>query len=163
MAAAKLKASSMTTGLTMSKMKGDAALGKVDGKSEAGQNVPADQDIVRGCEGWKPLRIKFHPREPGDCYVDGEEVSGNWLPPGLMDEAFTSWDDPETCDKSRTEPGAGRAGIEQGEGLECRLPGNPYVNRGSRAMLDEVIDRLMKADLGPDGFVVICHRGASAA
>jgi hypothetical protein len=137
------------------------AVGKVDNEAGFRENIPADEDIMGLCEGRKSNDIKFY-FHPGEEKADIEVVGGNWLPASLMDQAGVNWLQPQPRRESGANPRSSRAGVNKRQDVEQAFSavGFSDSNGSARSVVDQVLDRLLKADLGPNGLFVICHRGA---
>lgn len=129
------------------------------------QEVSPNQNVVGASERRKPGHIKFYPASYAwDYDMDVEEGCGKWIAPSLMDGSFADWAEIEPLHQCGANGTDRRSGIEQSHCADnLASGGGSDSNRGSRAILNEIIDRLVKADLGPDGFLIVCHRGHATA
>ncbi|MGB3830894.1 MAG: hypothetical protein WA975_03410 [Mesorhizobium sp.] len=94
--------------------------------------------------------------------IDLMKIDGDPFSAGLDYIAGTMSPELKTSDHVGADAAHGGASVDLSENAHSvGLRGN-IANGGSdrRPVLDQVIDTLSKADLGPDGFFVICHRGA---
>lgn len=129
------------------------------------QEVSPNQNVVGASERRKPGHIKFYPASYAwDYDLDAEEGCGQWIAPSLMNDPAVDWLEREPAGEVRADSGASGPGIEQRYRSDniASIRGSDG-NRGGRAILNEIIDRLVKADLGPDGFLIVCHRGHATA
>jgi hypothetical protein len=135
------------------------SVGKVDNKAGFRENIPADEDIMGLCERRKSNDIKFY-IHTWEEKADFEVVGGNWFPASLVDHAGVDWFQSQPRCESGANPRTSRAGVNKRQDVEQAFgaAGFSDPNGSARAMADQVLDRLLKADLGPDGFFVICHR-----
>lgn len=131
---------------------------EVDGKTVSTENVPAKEYVVRFGEGREARNVKFyvHPRKEES---NGEQAYFYRFPPGFMDLSRADWFRTEPLPESRADACSVGAGIDLSE-HEAGFFGSPQgadTNLDGRPILEQVIDRLLKADLGAKGFFVICH------
>jgi hypothetical protein len=103
-------------------------------------------DVAEGHKEHGRIERRFDRRQPGD--------SGNGVP-DLRKAKFLGQTGPQ--------PGTHRASVDLRAhpdlaSSQIGRGANSDLNR--RAMLDQVLDRLSKFDLGPSGFIVIAHRGS---
>lgn len=148
--------------IPMLEVEKETSIHEIDSQAETGENVATNQNVMGSGEGWKPRPVKFYPRtEVGNAEAYGVEAGSQRFSSRLMDETGTDWFDCETVDETRAQAGPGGSGVKKREGANSlgRIAGSGNLDDGARTMLEQTIDRLLKADFGPSGFLIVCHRG----
>jgi hypothetical protein len=143
-------------------MKRGNARRKINNKPAIAENIPANKNVVGWRKGWKPrdVKIEFHAwnEEP-----DAVKVGGNWLPPRFLDGFGAASLEFEFFDKTRADGCCASSGVDQPKRGQHRLSMvriRGDTKGGGWPILEQVLDGLLKANLEPSGFVIICHRDA---
>ncbi|WP_145718462.1 hypothetical protein [Mesorhizobium tianshanense] len=137
---------------------------KVDSDTKAREQVTADKNVVRISERRQRGDIKFHVHR-GGVQSDSEDIGGYWLSPSLMDLSNVDWLESKPLGNAGANSTTGSAGVDlsQDTKLGALEIGTANLNADCRTVLEQTVDRLLKAELGPNGFFVICHRDAFEA
>lgn len=137
---------------------------KIDAQPRSPQNVATDNDIVWFPKEWQSNDFRFK-LQSAEAQTDAVEGDDDWFASCLSEEsvvAVRSQGKPPRY--LGTDTGAMRSRVDLCQhdnrvGLDKRNGSN--ANLESWSVLSKVIDGLAKADLGPAGFFVVCHRDRS--
>ena len=142
-------------------MKGGNAGKKINGQPKAAENVSSDQNVM----GWRNLKsrrvnVEVHLGDK-DCHL--EKIGGDWLPAQFLDDGRIDRLEFERFDKAWTDGSGTRAGIDLCKRVRDRsiMSGSGDANCSCGSTLNQVLNSLLKTNLDPAGFVIICHSGAS--
>jgi hypothetical protein len=147
-------------------MKADNPRNKIHHEPAIRKDVPPNKNVMWRAKGGEAshfvLNIGMGQRQANKMVGDHKA-----LPPGLMDFAMLPiWHQAESFSELCTDPSASRASVNLGEDPRTVSAVNACdADLNSGAILDQLVNRLTKCDLGPSGFFIIGHHdcGPSSA
>jgi len=138
-------------------MKRGGAGREINREAAAGKEITADKNIVWRIKGNETHDISLditrwqRNSDPEiGCMDGGKARLVNFSPP--------NWLKVERRGQGFTDTGAGGPGVNLSESVDIWAADNVADNNlDRRPIFENIIDRLAKFDLGPNGFFIVCH------
>ncbi len=139
-------------------MKRRGAVSEIDDEAATSKDIATDKNVVWRIKGGESYDLSL---DVAGWQRDSntEEGSDDWWQPGLVSFGVPNIFKFQMQGQRFTDGCNSRSGVDLRQGFDAWPPvDGADQNIDAGAVLDNVIDRLAKCDLGPSGFFVICHR-----